>query len=58
MTAKVISVVAALTRDVDGRVLLVCKRGTSKDLDLTAIAVKQFDDKNWEHAMAGRVPWR
>jgi hypothetical protein len=39
-------------------VLLVCKRGTSKDSDLTAIAVKQFDDKNWERAMAGRLPWR
>jgi hypothetical protein len=20
--------------------------------------VKQFDGRNWEHAMAGRVPWR
>jgi hypothetical protein len=27
-------------------------------VDLTAIAVKQFDGQNWERAMAGRVPWR
>ena len=31
MTAKVISVVAALIRDTDGRVLLVRKPGASKD---------------------------
>jgi hypothetical protein len=31
MTAKVISVVAALIRDADGRVLLVRKRGASRD---------------------------
>jgi hypothetical protein len=27
-------------------------------VDLSTIEVKQFDGKNWEHAMAGRVPWR
>ena len=28
------------------------------NLDLSAIDVKEFDGKNWEHAIAGRVPWR
>jgi hypothetical protein len=27
-------------------------------VDLAAMEVKKFDGKNWEHAMAGRVPWR
>ena len=27
-------------------------------VDVSKIEVKEFDGKNWEHAMAGRVPWR
>jgi len=27
-------------------------------VDLATIEVKQFDGKDWEHAMAGGVPWR
>ena len=27
-------------------------------IDLAALAIGQFDGKNWEHAIAGRVPWR
>ena len=27
-------------------------------VDLSEIEVGEFDGKNWEHAMAGRVPWR
>jgi hypothetical protein len=28
------------------------------NVDLSAVAVKQFDGKNWEAAMQRRVPWR
>jgi hypothetical protein len=28
------------------------------DVDIAALEVSQFDGKNWEHAMSGRVPWR
>jgi len=28
------------------------------DVDIAALAVSQFDGKNWEHAISGRVPWR
>ena len=27
-------------------------------VDIAALDVKQFDGRNWEHAMSGRVPWR
>ena len=27
-------------------------------VDIAALEVKEFDGRNWEHAMAGRVPWR
>lgn len=27
-------------------------------VDLSALTIGQFDGKNWEHAMEGRVPWR
>jgi hypothetical protein len=27
-------------------------------VDLSKIKPNSFDGKNWEHAMAGRVPWR
>ena len=27
-------------------------------VDVGALAIGQFDGKNWEHAMEGRVPWR
>ena len=27
-------------------------------VEVAALDVKQFDGRNWEHAMAGRVPWR
>ncbi len=27
-------------------------------IDLSTIDVKAFDGQNWEHAMAGTVPWR
>ena len=27
-------------------------------VDIAALDVKEFDGRNWEHAMAGRVPWR
>jgi hypothetical protein len=27
-------------------------------VDLTRIEIKEFDGKNWEQAMTGRVPWR
>jgi hypothetical protein len=27
-------------------------------VDLNALDVKVFDGQNWEHAIAGRVPWR
>ena len=27
-------------------------------VDPAALDVKEFDGRNWEHAMAGRVPWR
>jgi hypothetical protein len=27
-------------------------------VDLAALAIGQFDGRNWEHAMEGRVPWR
>ncbi len=25
---------------------------------IAALAIRQFDGRNWEHAIAGRVPWR
>jgi hypothetical protein len=28
------------------------------DIDLATISPQQFDGKNWEAAMQGRVPWR
>ena len=27
-------------------------------VDVATLDVKEFDGRNWEHAMAGRVPWR
>jgi hypothetical protein len=27
-------------------------------VDIAVLDVKEFDGQNWEHAMAGRVPWR
>jgi hypothetical protein len=27
-------------------------------VDVAALDVKEFDGRNWERAMAGRVPWR
>ena len=27
-------------------------------VDISALTIRQFDGRNWEHAMAGRVPWR
>jgi len=27
-------------------------------VDIAALEVKEFDGRNWEHAMAGHVPWR
>jgi hypothetical protein len=27
-------------------------------VDLAALTIGQFDGRNWEHAMSGRVPWR
>jgi len=27
-------------------------------VDIAALEIKEFDGRNWEHAMAGRVPWR
>jgi hypothetical protein len=27
-------------------------------IDVAALEVKEFDGRNWERAMAGRVPWR
>ena len=27
-------------------------------VDLAALTIAEFDGKNWEHAMTGRVPWR
>ena len=27
-------------------------------VDISALTIGQFDGRNWEHAMAGRVPWR
>ena len=28
------------------------------DVDISAIKVQPFDGRNWEHAIAERVPWR
>jgi len=27
-------------------------------VDIASLDVKEFNGRNWEHAMAGRVPWR
>jgi len=27
-------------------------------VDVTALTIGEFDGRNWEHAMSGRVPWR
>jgi hypothetical protein len=27
-------------------------------VDVATLEIKEFDGRNWEHAMAGRVPWR
>jgi hypothetical protein len=27
-------------------------------VDIAALTIHQFDGRNWEHAIAERVPWR
>jgi hypothetical protein len=27
-------------------------------VDIAALTIREFDGRNWEHAMTGRVPWR